>query len=241
MAKLTESKKLAETLVEAVTPYTTRVMIAGSIRRGKSEVKDIEICAIPKITHHVPEALMIPAFTKKREKQSSNDFWHGLPSNWALFDYCTPEKSDIPKNNGKQENLLYLWANRQELVRWIKPGVSELITWEVKPDGKYWRGVLNLGGEPIKLDLFILNNKNWGVLSTIRTGPAKFSEALVSVIKKRTPYRVKEGHLVFEETGEIIPCAEEKDFFKNAGIRFVPVERRSIEDPYQILTVEKEG
>jgi len=45
---LAYAKKIAESLVELFTPYCYRVEIAGSIRREKPEVKDIEIVCIPK-------------------------------------------------------------------------------------------------------------------------------------------------------------------------------------------------
>jgi DNA polymerase/3'-5' exonuclease PolX len=40
--------KIAEKVKETLSPYCERIEIAGSIRRKKSEVKDIEIVAIPK-------------------------------------------------------------------------------------------------------------------------------------------------------------------------------------------------
>lgn len=43
-----EVMPFAERIVEAITPFCLRVEIAGSLRRRKSEVGDIEIVAIPK-------------------------------------------------------------------------------------------------------------------------------------------------------------------------------------------------
>jgi DNA polymerase/3'-5' exonuclease PolX len=40
---------LAEDALNALKPYCERIFIAGSIRRMKPEVKDIEICAIPRM------------------------------------------------------------------------------------------------------------------------------------------------------------------------------------------------
>lgn len=45
--KLQEAKEIAEKLVEQLRPYCERIQIAGSIRRCKPEVKDIEIVCIP--------------------------------------------------------------------------------------------------------------------------------------------------------------------------------------------------
>ena len=46
--KLAQAENLARRVVETMAPYCERVEIAGSIRRGKAEPKDIEIVAIPR-------------------------------------------------------------------------------------------------------------------------------------------------------------------------------------------------
>ncbi len=46
--KLEYAKAIAEELVKQLAPHCERIQIAGSIRREKPEVKDIEIVAIPK-------------------------------------------------------------------------------------------------------------------------------------------------------------------------------------------------
>lgn len=46
--KLEHAKAIAEELVKQLAPHCERIQIAGSIRREKPEVKDIEIVAIPK-------------------------------------------------------------------------------------------------------------------------------------------------------------------------------------------------
>jgi len=44
----TKAKSIADRIVEELKPHCERIEIAGSIRRKKPEVKDIEIVAIPK-------------------------------------------------------------------------------------------------------------------------------------------------------------------------------------------------
>lgn len=46
--KLAEAKAIAENILKQLEPHCERIAIAGSIRREKPEVKDIEIVAIPK-------------------------------------------------------------------------------------------------------------------------------------------------------------------------------------------------
>jgi len=46
--KLEEAQKLAQEIVEHIHPLCDRVEVAGSIRRKKSEVRDIDLVLIPK-------------------------------------------------------------------------------------------------------------------------------------------------------------------------------------------------
>lgn len=46
--KLKEAEKFAEQLMEQIRPYCDRLIVAGSIRRKKSEVRDVDIVLIPK-------------------------------------------------------------------------------------------------------------------------------------------------------------------------------------------------
>ena len=46
--KLEEAEELAREIVEHVHPFCERVEVAGSIRRKKSEVRDIDLVLIPK-------------------------------------------------------------------------------------------------------------------------------------------------------------------------------------------------
>jgi len=45
---LEEAQKLAQEIVEQILPHCERVEVAGSIRRRKSEVRDIDLVLIPK-------------------------------------------------------------------------------------------------------------------------------------------------------------------------------------------------
>jgi len=45
---LEEAKRLAQEIVEQIFPHCERVEVAGSIRRKKSEVRDIDLVLIPK-------------------------------------------------------------------------------------------------------------------------------------------------------------------------------------------------
>lgn len=122
-------------------------------------------------------------------------------------------------------NLLHEWATSpaQTLVRWIKPGTSEIVPWTVKPEGKYWRGLFPNGA---KLDLFIADETNWGVIFTIRTGSADFSEGLVTHARFKTPYFVEGGYLR-RGAGGIVSCSEEATLFNKLGLEWVEPEKRT--------------
>jgi DNA polymerase/3'-5' exonuclease PolX len=50
---ITEAKYLAYTIRKELEHYFTRLEVAGSIRRNKPEVKDIELIGVPKLEHHL--------------------------------------------------------------------------------------------------------------------------------------------------------------------------------------------
>jgi DNA polymerase/3'-5' exonuclease PolX len=42
-----EAKSIADELIDVLQPYCTKIEVAGSVRRKKEQVKDIEICLVP--------------------------------------------------------------------------------------------------------------------------------------------------------------------------------------------------
>jgi len=53
--KLNQAESIAREIVDELRPGCDRIEIAGSIRRGKSEVKDIEIVFIPHIVYRITD------------------------------------------------------------------------------------------------------------------------------------------------------------------------------------------
>ena len=66
-----------------------------------------------------------------------------------------------------------------------------MVDWEPKPEGTYWRALVD---NSIKLDLFLAAPENYGMILTIRTGSAEFSQGLMTYAKHRTPYHVEGGY-----------------------------------------------
>lgn len=58
--ELSKATHVANALVETLAPHCQRVLIAGSIRRSKSEVKDVELVVLPKFVNGVGGDLFNP-------------------------------------------------------------------------------------------------------------------------------------------------------------------------------------
>ena len=173
-----KAASIAEAYREMMLPYCDRVSVAGSIRRGKPEVKDIELVCAPKLVAGVdPEKLFGEGF----------------------------------------RNLLYEWAVDSGIV-WIKPGTDEITEWPLKPDARYWRGVITAGQDAVKLDVFLTTVENFGTTLLIRTGSAQFNQALMS--HARMVHRpCRDNH--FHHAGEPIEFEEEYDVMDFLGLEYV--------------------
>jgi DNA polymerase/3'-5' exonuclease PolX len=192
-----EAMTIAEALVEAIHPHCERVEIAGSLRRRKDVVKDIEICVIPR-TEMRPD-----------------------PSN--LF--AEPVNTDVLYADWAVRGSSFICGESTTVneVRWIKPATEEIIDWPVKPFGKYWRGLLP--GQ-IKLDLFLLTEETWPVLFLIRTGSREFNLGLIDYAKNRRGVVIEHGNLI-DHGRTVRSVKEETDVFDYLGLEYVkPQERR---------------
>ncbi len=112
-------------------------------------------------------------------------------------------------------NMLVEACKAMTNTRWIKPGTSEIIDWPLKPEAKYFRGLLPSG---IKLDLFTATPENWGYILAIRTGSADFSRKLASKWVA-AGYKGEGGMLC--KNGRPIPIREEHDLFNLLYMDFV--------------------
>ena len=151
-----EARRIALKYLNILKPYCTRIEIAGSIRREKPEVKDIEIVAIP--------------------------------------------------------------GNIESFAR----EVNKLQKVKGEPTGKYTQRILPEG---ISLDLFIANEKNWGLIFAIRTGSVDFSHKTLACGWVKKGYHSKDGKLIDKQGREIV-LREERDLFDLIGIPFVKPELR---------------
>jgi DNA polymerase/3'-5' exonuclease PolX len=162
--EITEALAVAERVHAALAPFTERLAIAGSVRRRKPQVKDIEIVAIPR---QVPVGLF-----------------------------------------------------GDELI--VDPGfvaaVNQWPTVKGQPTGKYTQRLLPQG---IKLDLFMADVENWGLIYAVRTGSAAFSHHVLATQWVKRGYKSIEGRLTRLSDGQVIPIREEEALFALLGMPWV--------------------
>lgn len=118
-----------------------------------------------------------------------------------------------------EQNLLYDWAMGCG-IRWIKPGASQIVDWIIKPDGKYWRGVIAVDSETmVKLDVFLTTVENFGTTLLIRTGSLEFNQAIMR--HARMIGRACAGNH-FHLNGEPQSFDDEAGVFEFLGLEYVP-------------------
>lgn len=161
---------VAAKVLDLLRPWTTRAEIAGSIRRLRPTVKDIEIVAVP---------IDVPLDLFGKETRPASAEIREIAADWGRL---------------------------------------------VKGGEKYIQ-VADVFGSGMTVDLFLVTPPaEWGPIFAIRTGPADFSQMLVTRIKGRL-WRCAEGHVV-DEKGEPVPCPTEADFFAAARVDYLPPEAR---------------
>ncbi len=180
---------VAEWLVDELQESCERIEIAGSIRRGKPDVKDIEIVAIPILKPPRPE------FGKPIDKTAL-----ARKLRWLEYDGMLKHI----KGGDKFKQF--------EIRRLVDFGISEPLN-------------------PFKLDLFLVTPPaQWGVQMVIRTGPAEFSQWMVTQKSKggALPNIAKvRGGAVHARKNQVIPMDEEQDFFAYCSLAWIDPEKRT--------------
>jgi DNA polymerase/3'-5' exonuclease PolX len=161
---------LAEKLVTRFAPYCERIEIAGSVRRGKQEVGDIEIVAIPR---------------------AENDLFGAPAPIYPIHSYI---------HDGEKAGD---WRKTKGGLKYVQLALTE----------------------GINLDLFLVTPPaQWGVLFTIRTGPADFSQWIVTPRNMGgclpSNARVQDGRVLVN--ARPLPMPEEIDFFDFLGLGWIP-------------------
>ena len=199
---IAEAYPIAEHLRTALEGACERIEIAGSIRRRRATVKDIELVAIPRWGERIP-----------------------APSEQLALGLEPP----APEPFNALQEAVEAYA-RDGHLQVIKPGTHEVIPWHLQPDGRYWR--LWLPAEELKVDLFIATPDTWGLVYMIRTGSGigpdgspqhGFGPGMLQRWKAITGGGyAREARLwrPLHRTPEATP--EEEDVFAACRVRFVP-------------------
>jgi len=167
---LGRARRIAERIRKLFAPHCQRIQIAGSIRRKKRDIGDVEIVCIP-------------------------------TAGIDLFG----------KSSGRNE--FFLQKSIPELGKRIKGDLYR---------GKYIQYLLPEG---IKLDLFIADQKNYGLILAIRTGSALYSHHVLARGWVKAGYQSENGYLR-DRSGKMIDIPEEEDLFRLIGIPYIPPEAR---------------
>ncbi len=167
--------KLAQRLTEALRPHCARIEIAGSLRRGKPDVGDIELVCIPQAS-------------EMRD----------------LFGDVTLVRDPAP-----------IYATMHELGYPCHKGGD-----------KY----AQFGIGQINLDLFMTTPECWGVIFTIRTGPADWAKLLVTQRSKGglcpSHLQFEGGRIVHRQSKIALETPEEADVFAAINHKWVAPEDR---------------
>ena len=125
---LDEAKEIAQAFISQIQPYCHRVEIAGSVRRGKREVKDIEICAIPKDLFGLKTVMDRQRYIKGK-----------FPSKYSQIVFQS-EKIDIFwANKDNWGNIFLIRTGDWEFSKWIM-GIKTREVGLRQRDGYLWRG-----------------------------------------------------------------------------------------------------
>jgi len=196
--KHADALMLAEQLVEALAPACARISIAGSVRRGKEECKDLEVVAIARYERQQTMDL----FGELGESATVNVLDQRLPSLYELGEWGL---DPVLRRNGPRYKRLVHYAT----------GMC--------------------------CDLFIVTRAGWGGAMVIRTGPAEFSRAVVT-LALRLGRHVADGYLLHghrkmkdacprgADCPLIIPTLEESAFLAALGLPWLEPGHRTAQD-----------
>ena len=172
--KLEQARVIAEQLRDQFMPYCERIEIAGSVRRGRSEPKDLDLVVIPKTTVEL-------------------DCFDNPIGVRSLFHPEAMELGEL-KKNGPRHKQIWLPAHEIHVELWI-----------------------------------VLPPAQWGVILTLRTGPADFSMWIVTPRHKGGALpsflKIQDGAVWNGKSALDVP--EEQDFFRLLELPFMdPRERK---------------
>jgi DNA polymerase/3'-5' exonuclease PolX len=206
--RLVDARRVAGALLSELAPACLRIEIAGSIRREKPWISDIELLAIPQLG----EAGEAPA-----------------PAQASLFGDPSPATAPLPAVNLLWERIEEISEQHTRIIP-IKPSVAGEepdARWGEKraAGSKYFKLWLPRAG--LKVDLFMADRDTWGVLFAIRTGSADFSKALVTRWTHVSGGGHSTGARLLGADGQPVSTPEEEDVFLHCQTLWIPPSARN--------------
>ena len=184
---LYSARVLAAQVLDLLGQSCERIDIAGSIRRERQDVGDIEIVAAPRFEEE-PAGLWGEPSTVDRLAARLGEL--------AADGLLLPRAVAVHRKDGSVETQQRVGDRYQALA---------------------YRG--------FPVDLFIVRPPaSFGVIFTIRTGPADWSERLVTDCQRKF-WRVQSGQLL--KLGQPVECPEERDFLRAIGQPWIEPRDRS--------------
>jgi DNA polymerase (family 10) len=181
---LAEARHIAGQIYGQLDPSCERLAIAGSIRRGRADVGDIELVAIPRFIEE-PASL------------------------WGDTSQVSLLSQALAREEAEQVLERLSGGERYVKLRHVRSG--------------------------LQVDLFITTPEQWGLILLIRTGPAAYSQWLVTEARRRG-FHVAHGRLFhgaghnrndgFCDCTQPIPTPTEESVYAALGLLFAPPERR---------------
>jgi DNA polymerase/3'-5' exonuclease PolX len=194
------ARAVADALLHYLAPVCERVEVAGSLRRRKEYVGDIEIVAIPK-TKREPDMFGAPSGPEI------------LLIDDAIAAY------NLHESAGGAIELIAAGDRYWKLIDTAMKIAGH------DDDGKTLSMERKDGRVGLQIDLFLVRPPaQWGPIFAIRTGSGDFSKKMMIALKARG-YRCEDGR-VLDRRGVLIDCPEERDFFAVAGVKWVEPEKR---------------
>ncbi len=225
------AQQIAYRLGTLMAPHCLRVELAGSVRRKKPEVSDIEMVVHAKkywAEVNLPQQeIFQPSKTHVHRSELVDHCLVKLPNTtWIKTGF--KDGSKLIKQHGK-EVLKAVPDMELDLKRELSPENN------YGADRKHWKGLTWYKDIPVKLDIFLAGSDNFGAIHFIRTGSTEFNLKMIAALKKNG-YGFEDGNLVRLQKSSSDKamgfdrqefCYEETLIFERAGMAYIPPELRT--------------